>query len=80
MSETMEPDLLERLIATEAVLAEKVEENMRLRAALKPFANILGPGTNLRLLHVSDNEVWKDGITYTITYGDLRRAMEFFSD
>lgn len=76
----MEPELLERVIALEACLAEKLDENMRLRAALKPFANILGTGTNIRLLHVSDNEVWKDGISYTITYGDLRRAMEFFSE
>lgn len=80
MSDTMEPDMIERLVATEALLAEKVEENLRLRDALLPFAKILGPGTNMRLLHVPDSEVWKDGISYTITYGDLRRAMYVFSE
>lgn len=59
---------------------EAAEEIMRLREALKPFSKILGPGTNMRLLHVPDSETWKDGITYTITYGDLRRAMEVFSE
>jgi len=76
----MVPDMLERLVATEALLAEKVEENLRLRDALLPFSKILGPGTNVRLLHVPDSATWKDGITYTITYGDLRRAMEAFSE